>query len=147
MNIVTIISIVFLCVAVLTAIFVALFVWWVEKKKKQGIGFFAAIFGSIYNAIDNFHNIVTGNRVKTVYSNKKRCYSGTENLEVPKKASTEQFDYEFVGWEKCGMDNDGKPVLSPIFLAHVKKLAVNVFDDDKETTELLQGKFWWHKAA
>jgi hypothetical protein len=71
--------------------------------------------------------------VKTVYSDKSLNYSGTEFLPIPTKAPTNQYSYEFIGWDKNGVDENGNTVVRAIYLQKVTRCCINVFDDDKST--------------
>ena len=123
----SVVSVLFL----LSAIF---FIWWVDTKKRPLKEFlrvvgdkFALFWGDICGV---FH--ISGT-VKTVYSDKTLNYSGTEFLPIPTKAPTNQYSYEFVGWDKNGVDENGNIVVSAIYLQKVAVCKVTVFDADKST--------------
>ena len=108
--------------------------WWVDIKKRplkelwiEVKKFVWSFFETIY---DFFHSNTT---VSTVYSDKSMNYSGTEFLPIPTKAPTNQYTYEFVGWDKNGVDENGNIVVKAIYLQKVMKCYINVFDDDKTT--------------
>ena len=94
-----------------------------RKNKSSNIGF-------IENLLSN------DKAVKTVYSYKDLNYSGTENLEIPEKPETKEFTYEFVGWDKLSVDKNGKCKAKPIYIKHIKKFFINVYNEDRE--ELLK---------
>ena len=98
-------------VSVLFLLGAILFIWWVDTKKRPFKEFlrvigdkFVLFWGEICNI---FHFSGT---VKTVYSDKTLNYSGTEFLPIPTKAPTNQYSYEFVGWDKNGIDENGNIV-------------------------------------
>lgn len=126
-TIISILSLVFLIGAVL-------FIWWVDTKKRPFKEFwkivgdwFSRLGGDIYGL---FH---MGGTVKTVYSDKTLNYSGTEFLPIPTKAPTNQYTYEFVGWDKNGIDENGNIVVRAIYLQKVTVCRISVFDSDKTT--------------
>ena len=80
-----------------------------------------------------FIALFSNNTVKTVYSDKSLNYSGTEFLPVPAKAPTDKFTYEFLGWDKNAVDENGNFVVKAIYLQKVTQCRVNVFDDDEKT--------------
>lgn len=124
-------------VGVLSIIFLLgaiLFIWWVDTKKRPFKEFwkivgdrFSRFWGDVYGL---FH---FGGSVKTVYSDKTLNYSGTEFLPIPTKAPTNQYTYEFVGWDKNGIDENGNVVVRAIYLQKVTVCKINVFDADKST--------------
>lgn len=122
--------------AVCTLIFIGVIIclWWVEIKKKPlrelGVRIRKSIWGCFEKFYEFFH---TNTTVKTVYSDKSMNYSGTEFLPIPTKAPTNQYTYEFVGWDKNGVDDKGNMVVRAIYLQKVTKCYINVFDDDKIT--------------
>ncbi len=125
-------------ISVLAVVVVALCVsllllWWVKTYNKPVKFLFIAIKNSIYKIFDSFNDVMTNNIVKTVYSNKKLNYSGLEEIPVPNKKSDEKFDYEFMGWEKCGYDENGNIFVKPIYKQTAAKIYINVFNDDKVT--------------
>lgn len=127
-------ALIFTIVCVLIFVCAVVCLWWVDIKKRPlrelGIRikkFFWSGFEKIY---EFFHYNST---VKTVYSDKSMNYSGTEFLPIPTKAPTNQYTYEFVGWDKNGVDEKGNIVVRAIYLQKVTKCYVNVFDDDKTT--------------
>ena len=124
-------------VSVFSALFLLgsiLFILWVESKKRPFKEFlkvigdkFALMWGDFCGL---FH--ISG-VVKTVYSDKTLNYSGTEFLPTPTKAPTNQYSYEFVGWDKNGVDESGNIVVRAIYLQKVKLCKITVFDADKAT--------------
>ena len=122
--------------SVFTAILVAVVVyliWWVDVKKKTIKDLGRVIKNATLDAFDKIHDLFSKNNVKTVYSDKSLNYSGTEFLPKPTKAPTEQYTYEFVGWDKNAVDEYGNSVVRAIYLQRVTKCVVNVYDDDKTT--------------
>ena len=102
--IVSVLSIVFLLGSVL-------FIWWVDTKKRPFKEFWKIVGDKmvfIWNDISGLFRFRT--EVKTVYSDKTLNYSGTEFLPIPTKAPTNQYTYEFVGWDKNGIDENGNIV-------------------------------------
>lgn len=127
-------TVVLAVVAALLVIFVAVMIWWVEIKKRPFKDLFKSIGKAFYNAFDRFNDIMTNNTpVETVYTDKTKNYSGTEFLPVPSKAPNKQYTYEFVGWDKNGVDSKGNTVVRAIYLQRVKTVLVNFYDEDKET--------------
>ena len=121
---VSVASVVFLLGAIL-------FIWWVDTKKRPFKEFmrvigdkFALFFGDLFGVFR-----ISG-IVKTVYSDKTLNYSGTEFLPIPTKAPTNQYSYEFVGWDKNGIDESGNIVVRAIYLQKVAMCKVTVFDSD-----------------
>ena len=124
-------------ISVLTVLFLlgaVFFIWWVETKKRpfkeflRVVGDKFALFWGEFCRLFHF-----GGEVKTVYSDKTLNYSGTEFLPIPTKAPTNQYSYEFVGWDKNGMDENGNIVVKAIYLQKVSVCKVTVFDSDKST--------------
>lgn len=111
--------------------------WWVDAKKRPVKELWRIIKKGIYNFFDKIFSAFTVNKsVKTVYSDKSMNYSGTEFLPIPTKAPTDKFTYEFVGWDKNAVDQNGNFVVRAVYLQKVIKCYVNVYDDDK--TSLLK---------
>ena len=95
---------------------------------------FAQIRNGFWFVFEQIYSLFsTNSTVKTVYSDKSRNYSGTEFLPIPTKAPTNQYTYEFVGWDKNGVDEKGNMVVKAIYLQKVIKCYINVFNDDRET--------------
>lgn len=120
------------CVVVILAV-VLFFMWWVDVKKKTIKSFFAAIANGIYKIGKKVGNVFSDESVKTVYSNKNLNYSGTEYLPIPSKEPSSKFTYEFMGWEKCGTDENGDIVVKAIYMQKTKKCYVNAYDEDRVT--------------
>ena len=120
----------FSIVFALILIFVIIMLWWTEIKQKSVKEFFVAIKTKI---VKIFKKLTEEKPVKTVYLDKARNFSGTEFLPIPAKAPTSEFSYEFVGWDKNYVDENGNTVARPIFIQKVNSLSINVYDDDKET--------------
>ncbi len=122
-----------ICCTVGFVIFAVCF-WWVDVKKRplreMGIRIRKGIWSMFEKVYEFFHYNST---VKTVYSDKSMNYSGTEFLPIPTKAPTNQYTYEFVGWDKNGVDEKGNIVVRAIYLQKVTRCYINVFDDDKTT--------------
>ncbi|MBE5756005.1 MAG: hypothetical protein E7341_04975 [Clostridiales bacterium] len=126
-----VITTILVVVLLLTAIF---FIWWVETKKKPMKEFWKIVGQKFYNFFEAIYDLFYSNgEVKTVYSDKSLNYSGTEFLPIPTKAPTNQYSYEFIGWDKNGVDENGNTVVRAIYLQKVTKCYVNVYDDDKMT--------------
>ena len=130
----TVIAVSISVVSVLFLLGAILFIWWVDTKKRPFKEFlkvigdkFALIWGDFCGI---FH--ISGT-VKTVYSDKTLNYSGTEFLPIPTKAPTNQYSYEFIGWDKNGVDENGNIVVRAIYLQKVSVCKVAVFDADKST--------------
>lgn len=127
-------SIVFSILTVLVLMFAILFIWWVDTKKRplkefwQIVGDKFVFFWNLISQVFRFQD-----SVKTVYSDKTLNYSGTEFLPTPTKAPTNQYTYEFVGWDKNGVDENGNIVVRAIYLQKVTVCKINVFDSDKTT--------------
>ena len=124
------IAIAFAGVITVMFLFSLICIWWVDKKKKPLKDLFKAI-GKPFAKI--FGVFTYDSSVKTVYSDKSMNYSGTEFLPIPTKAPTDQYTYEFVGWDKNGVDERGNIVVRAIYLQKVVKCFINVYDDDKTT--------------
>jgi hypothetical protein len=93
-----VITTVLVAVLLVTAIF---FIWWVETKKKPMKEFWKIVGQKFYNFFEAIYDLFYSNgEVKTVYSDKSLNYSGTEFLPIPTKAPTNQYSYEFIGWDK-----------------------------------------------
>lgn len=108
--------------------------WWVDVRKKTMKDLGASIKRGFMNFFGRIHDFFTMNSaVKTVYSDKSLNYSGTEFLPIPTKAPTDKYTYEFVGWDKNGVDANGNTVVRAIYLQKVTRCCINVFDDDKQT--------------
>ena len=135
-------AVVFTSVMLVLFAAVVLCIWWVDVKKqplkqlgrniKMGFITFIEKFGEIFSA---------DKPVRTVYSDKSLNFSGTEFLPIPTKAPTNQYTYEFVGWDKNGIDDKGNIVIRAIYLQKVVKCNINIFDDDKITlfrTEVIE---------
>ena len=120
--------------SVLTALFfigAIVFIWWVDTKKRPFKEFMRVIgdkFAFVWGEFCRLFHF--GGQVKTVYSDKTLNYSGTEFLPIPTKAPTNQYTYEFVGWDKNGVDENGNTVVRAIYLQKVTVCKVNVFDAD-----------------
>ena len=126
-----VITTVLVAVLLVTAIF---FIWWVETKKKPMKEFWKIVGQKFYNFFESIYDLFYSNgEVKTVYSDKSLNYSGTEFLPIPTKAPTNQYSYEFIGWDKNGVDENGNTVVRAIYLQKVTKCYVNVYDDDRMT--------------
>lgn len=127
-------AIAFTCVVIVLFVCVIVALWWLEVKKKPIKELFKTIGSGIYNVCEKIYEFFTANStVKTVYSDKSLNYSGTEFLPVPTKAPTDKFTYEFVGWDKNSLDENGNFVVRAIYLQRVVKCYINVYDDDKAT--------------
>lgn len=108
--------------------------WWVDFKKRPLKELWIRIKKAIWSVFEKVYEFFHYNSaVKTVYSDKSMNYSGTEFLPIPTKAPTNQYTYEFVGWDKNGVDEKGNMVVRAIYLQKVTKCYINVFDDDKTT--------------
>ena len=119
---------------VLLLLFAIFFIWWVETKKKPMKEFWKMVGAKFYSFFESIYDVFYSNaEVKTVYSDKSLNYSGTEFLPIPTKAPTNQYSYEFIGWDKNGVDENGNTVVRAIYLQKVAKCYVNVYDDDKST--------------
>lgn len=121
-------------VSVLFLLSVILFIWWVDTKKRSFKEFMKVIGDKFARLWGDFCGIfhISG-QTKTVYSDKTLNYSGTEFLPIPTKAPTNQYSYEFVGWDKNGIDENGNIVVRAIYLQKVAVCKVAVFDADKST--------------
>ena len=99
-------------VSVLIFLMAVVFVWWVDVKKRPLKDMFAQIKNGFWFMFEQIYSLFsTNSTVKTVYSDKARNYSGTEFLPIPTKAPTNQYTYEFVGWDKNGVDEKGNMVV------------------------------------
>lgn len=120
--------------SVLTALFfigAIVFIWWVDTKKRPFKEFMRVIgdkFAFIWGEFCRLFHF--SGQVKTVYSDKTLNYSGTEFLPIPTKAPTNQYTYEFVGWDKNGIDENGNTVVRAIYLQKVTVCKIAVFDSD-----------------
>lgn len=116
--------------------------WWVDSKKRTMKDLGRAIKLGFVTAFEKIYELFSTNAtVKTVYSDKSLNFSGTEFLPIPTKAPTNQYTYEFVGWDKNGIDENGNIVVRAIYLQKVVKCNINIFDDDKQTlfrTEVIE---------
>lgn len=94
----------------------------------------------LYNKISRHEKY----EVTTVYSDKSKNYSGTEILPVPTKEPTQQYNYEFIGWDKNNFNESGDIVAKPIYYKRLNKFVVNFYLDDKttllKTVEVKYGK-------
>ena len=114
------------------ALIVFSIVWYGIKKQKFGKIFkgFCVGIKKLFVGIGRF--LFSGQKVRTVYQDDIANYSKTADLPVPEKKEDEKFEYKFAGWDKTnGKGKTTKP--EPVFIRHVKKCYVNVYDDDKET--------------
>ena len=121
-------------VSVLFLLCAILFIWWVDTKKRPFKEFMKVIgdkFARFWGDIAGIFRI--SGQTKTVYSDKTLNYSGTEFLPIPTKAPTNQYSYEFVGWDKNGIDENGNIVVRAIYLQKVAVCKITVFDADKST--------------
>lgn len=119
---------------VLFLIVAVLFMWWVDTKKRSFKEFWKMVgdrFALFWGDICSIFKV--NGEVKSVYSDKTLNYSGTEFLPKPTKAPTNQYTYEFVGWDKNGIDENGNIVVRAIYLQKVTVCNVSVFDADKTT--------------
>ena len=127
-------ALIFTAIVALVFTFVIVCIWWVDVKKRPLKDMGAKIKNGLWSVCERIGYMFTYNKVvKTVYSDKSLNYSGTEFLPIPTKAPTNQYTYEFVGWDKNGVDDKGNIVIRAIYLQKVMKCYVNVFDDDKQT--------------
>ena len=127
-------SVVFTSVTVVVFLLLIFFLWWIDAKKKSVKDLGLAIKHGFFGFFGKIHDILTSNNaVKTVYSDKSLNYSGTEFLPIPTKAPTDKYTYEFVGWDKNGVDVSGNTVVRAIYIQKVTRCCINVFDDDKST--------------
>ena len=127
-------AVIFTVVSVLIFASVVFCLWWVDVKKRPLKQVWFIIKKAIWNCFERIYEFFHYNsEVKTVYSDKSMNYSGTEFLPIPTKAPTNQYTYEFVGWDKNGVDEKGNIVVRAIYLQKVIKCYINVFDDDKTT--------------
>lgn len=127
-------AVVFTTITILIVACAMFCLWWIGSKKKTMKELGGVIKNGFMNFFGKIHDILTMNSsVKTVYSDKALNYSGTEFLPIPTKAPTDKYTYEFVGWDKNGVDASGNTVVRAIYLQKVTKCCINVFDDDKQT--------------
>ena len=127
-------AVVFTCIVIVLFVCVIVAIWWIDVKKKPIKELFRTIGNWFYNIFERVYEFFTSNlSVKTVYSDKSLNYSGTEFLLIPTKAPTDKFTYEFVGWDKNSLDENGNFVVRAIYLQRVVKCYINVYDDDKST--------------
>lgn len=132
----TVLTVLLSVFTVLFLIVVVLFIWWVDTKKRPFKEFLQIVWDKIVLVWSEITNALTDwfkDNVKTVYSDKTLNYSGTEFLPVPTKAPTNQYTYEFVGWDKNGIDENGNIVVRAIYLQKVTVCNISVFDADKTT--------------
>ena len=129
----TVFAVIFSVISVLLFATVLFFIWWVEVKKKTIKELGTIIKNATLDACRKIADLFTGNTVKTVYSDKSLNYSGTEFLPIPTKAPTQQYTYEFVGWDKNAIDEHGNNVVRAIYLQKVTKCHINIYDADKAT--------------
>ena len=130
----TIIAVVFLTITSVIFAGVMFTIWWISYKKKTMKDLGKIIKRGYMNLFGKINDIFTSNSsVKTVYSDKSLNYSGTEFLPIPTKAPTDRYTYEFVGWDKNCIDENGNTVVRAIYLQKVAKCCINIFDDDKQT--------------
>ncbi len=130
----TTIAVVFTTITVFVFMVSMFLLFWVDVKKKTLKDLRKAIADGFMSFFGKIHDFFTANTaVKTVYSDKSLNYSGTEFLPVPTKAPTDKYTYEFVGWDKNGVDANGNTVVRAIYLQKVTRCCINVFDDDKQT--------------
>lgn len=116
--------------AVLLFVVAVVVLWWTELRQKS----FKDLGKSILSGLKRIGEKISPNKpVKTVYSDKSRNYSGTEFLPVPAKAPTKEYSYEFVGWDKNYVDENGNTVAKPIYIQKVNTCRINVYDDDEVT--------------
>lgn len=130
----TTIAVVFTTITIVVFAVAMFLLFWVDVKKKSMKDLKKAIADGFMSFFGKIHDFFTANSaVKTVYSDKSLNYSGTEFLPVPTKAPTDKYTYEFVGWDKNGVDANGNTVVRAIYLQKVTRCCINVFDDDKIT--------------
>lgn len=130
----TTIAVVFTTITIFVFATSMFLLFWVDVKKKTLKDLRKAIADGFMSFFGKIHDFFTANSaVKTVYSDKSLNYSGTEFLPVPTKAPTDKYTYEFVGWDKNGVDANGNTVVRAIYLQKVTRCCINVFDDDKQT--------------
>ena len=122
--------------ALIVLVFIAMLIvfWWVDTKKRPLRELGTEISHGIWRVFSKIGELFTYNStVRTVYSDKSMNYSGTEFLPIPTKAPTNQYTYEFVGWDKNGVDEKGNIVVRAIYLQKVTKCYINIYEDDKST--------------
>lgn len=130
----TAITVILSVFTVLFLIVAILFIWWVDTKKRPFKEFWQIVWDRIAMIWGDICVLLRFNgEVKSVYSDKSLNYSGTEFLPIPTKAPTNQYTYEFVGWDKNGVDENGNIVVRAIFLQKVTVCKISVFDADKST--------------
>lgn len=121
------------CLSVLVGIiFIAAIclLWWTEIRQKS----MRELSSKIKSGLKNFGNLISSNKpVKTVYSDKGKNFSGTEQLPIPKKKGEKEYTYEFMGWNKNFVSEDGKTIAKPVFIKRVNTCRVNFYDEDKTT--------------
>lgn len=83
----------------------------------------------LYNSVEKREKY----EVTTVYSDKSKNYSGTEILPIPSKEPTEEYNFEFLGWDKNYFNESGDTVAKPVYLKRLNKFIVNFYLDDKTT--------------
>ena len=119
---------------ILAFIVILVIFWWIDTKKRPLRELGTEISHGIWRVGAKIAEFVNPNStVHTVYSDKSLNYSGTEFLPIPTKAPTNQYTYEFVGWDKNGVDENGNVVVRAIYLQKVTKCYINVYEDDKTT--------------
>ena len=102
---VTTFAIIFSAITLFFLVGVVLFIWWVDTKKRPFKEFWKVVGDKFVFLWTEIVGLFTHrNTVKTVYSDKTLNYSGTEFLPIPTKAPTNQYVYEFMGWDKNGID-------------------------------------------
>lgn len=124
---------VFISVVLVLFAVILFFVWWVDKKKRTIKDFFKSIGHFLYKMFDQINELASGDGVKTVYSDKSMNYSGTEFLPIPQKAPTDKYTYQFLGWDKNGVDENGNVVVKAIYLQKVQKCYISVYNEDRQT--------------
>lgn len=108
--------------------------WWLIYKNKTYSDLFKAIGNGFYKFFDKIYKwFQVHDGTKTVYNSEYYNYSGTKNLEIPKRPATKTVRYEFVGWDTSNKDNDGNIVAKAIFVTLPVEYTVNIYDDDKVT--------------
>lgn len=79
------------------------------------------------------NDVLDENIVKTVYTNKGDNFSQTENFPVPENFSTKEFNFEFAGWDKFSVNENGRVTTQAIWIRKPKKYVVNIFGRDENT--------------
>lgn len=121
-------------ITILAFIVILVIFWWVDTKKRPLKELGTEISHGLFKVFSKIAEFFTVNAtVKTVYSDKTLNFSGTEFLPIPTKAPTNQYTYEFVGWDKNGIDENGNVVVRAIYLQKVTKCYINVYEDDQNT--------------